>query len=79
MNNQFRLLKGFWYRKDYIEAADYTIVDDPEKGCKYLTALVFGNIPVVRKLTPGLEKKFIEMGLLQGKALNSYNIKDIGE
>lgn len=52
---QFKLLDGFFYRKRYIPALDYTI-EDFGKGERYLTGLELGNIPVSIKLTPGLEK-----------------------
>ena len=52
---QFRLEHGFYYRKRYIPALDYTI-EDFGNGERYLTGLELGNIPVSIKLTPGLEK-----------------------
>lgn len=51
---QFRLEHGFFYRKRYIPALDYTI-EDFGNGERYLTGMN-GNVPVSIKLTPGLEK-----------------------
>ena len=51
---QFRLLDGFFYRKRYIPALDYTI-EDFGNGERYITGMN-GNAPVSIKLTPGLEK-----------------------
>lgn len=51
---QFRLLDGFFYRKRYIPALDYTI-EDFGNGEKYITGMN-GNVPVSIKLTKGLEE-----------------------
>lgn len=56
---QIRLWHGFWYRKRYIPACDYTIVDDPLEHCQYLTGLEYGNIPISIKITPGLKKEWV--------------------
>ena len=51
---QFRLEHGFFYRKRYIPALDYT-VEDFGNGERYLTGMN-GNVPVSIKLTKGLEE-----------------------
>lgn len=51
---QIRLEQGFYYRKRYVPALDYTI-EDFGNGERYLTGMN-GNVPVSIKLTPGLEK-----------------------
>lgn len=55
---QFRLEHGFYYRKRYIPALDYTIEDFSNE--RYITGMN-GNIPVSIKLTSGLEKKLKEL------------------
>lgn len=60
---QLRLMKGLWYRKRYIPAADYGI-EHFGNGETYLTALVYDNVPVSVKLTKGLEKRLKEIGVL---------------
>lgn len=59
MNKQFRLLTGFWYRRRWIPACDYTI-EDFDNGERYLTGMN-GNVPVSIKLTKGLVKKLREL------------------
>ena len=56
---QFRLEQGFFYRKRYVPALDYTI-EDFGNGERYLTGMN-GNVPVSIKLTPGLVKKLREL------------------
>lgn len=60
---QIRLLQGFWYRKRYIPAVNYT-VEDFGNGEKYLTALAYDSTPVSVKLTKGLEKRLKKIGVL---------------
>lgn len=55
---QFRLEHGFYYRKRYVPACDYTIEDFSNE--RYITGMN-GNIPVSIKLTSGLEKKLKEL------------------
>lgn len=62
---QFRLEHGFWYRRRWIPACDYTI-EDFGNGERYLTGLELGNIPVSIKLTPGLVKKLKELAGFPG-------------
>lgn len=50
---QFKLLDGFYYRKRYIPALDYTVEDFGNE--RYITGMN-GNVPVSIKLTKGLEK-----------------------
>ena len=54
---QFKLLDGFYYRKRYIPALDYTVEEDPVRGDRYITGMLYGYQPVSIKLTPGLEKE----------------------
>ena len=56
---QFRLEHGFFYRKRYIPALDYTI-EDFGNGERYITGMN-GNVPVSIKLTKGLVKKLREL------------------
>lgn len=51
---QIRLEHGFFYRKRYVPALDYTI-EDFGNGERYLTGMN-GNVPVSIKLTKGLEE-----------------------